>query len=120
MCTISKNIGVKKEISLPDKESKSGYKCERANMAARCELFVNCSKNFTDICKIKQIWLTNKEYLRDHEYERAKMAYKCKIFEAVNLILQGHYTDVCTVSKVIVINTENKICMSNKGFFGAH
>ena len=37
------------------------------------------------------------------------MAYKCKILEAVNLTLQGHYTYVCIISKVIGINVENKI-----------
>ena len=36
------------------------------------------------------------------------MACKCKTFEAVNLTLHGHYTYVCTVSKVVGINTENK------------
>ena len=38
------------------------------------------------------------EYLWDHRCERTNMAYKYKMFEAV-----------CTVSKVIGINTENKL-----------
>ena len=42
------------------------------------------------------------------------MAYKCNIFDAINLILYGHYTHVCTVSKDIGINTENKICVPKK------
>ena len=37
------------------------------------------------------------------------MAYKYKTFEAVNLAFHGHYTHVCTVSKVVGINTENKM-----------
>ena len=42
------------------------------------------------------------------------MAYKCKIFEAVNLRLDGHYTYVCTVPKVIDINTDKKTCLPDK------
>ena len=41
------------------------------------------------------------------------MAYKYEIFEAVNLTLHGHYTHLCTVSKVTGINTENKMCLAN-------
>ena len=37
------------------------------------------------------------------------MAYKCKIFDGVNLTLAGHYTHMCTVSKIIGINTENNM-----------
>ena len=48
------------------------------------------------------------------------MAYKCKIFEAVKLILPEHYTHVCTVSKVIGINTENEICLPNKQYISVH
>ena len=28
-----------------------GHGCERANMAAKCEIFMKCSKNIIDICK---------------------------------------------------------------------
>ena len=41
-------------------------------MAAECEMFMNCNKNFIDFYKKKtkkQIWLQNKEYLRDHTCE---------------------------------------------------
>ena len=34
---------------------------------------------------------------------------KCRIFKAIKLTLPGHYTHVCTVSKVIGINTEGKM-----------
>ena len=36
---------------------------------------------------------------------------KCKVSEAVNSVLHGHYTHLCTVCKAIGINTENKICI---------
>ena len=42
------------------------------------------------------------------------MAYKCEIFDAVNLTFHGHYMHVCTVSKVIGIDTENKICLPSR------
>ena len=48
------------------------------------------------------------------------MAYKCKIFEAANLTPNGYYTYDCTVSKVIGINTENKICLKNKEYISVH
>ena len=35
---------MKKEICLLNKESKNGQRCERTNMAAKCEMFMNCSK----------------------------------------------------------------------------
>ena len=35
----------KKEICLPNKQSISGHKCERINMATKCEMFMKCSKN---------------------------------------------------------------------------
>ena len=44
------------------------------------------------------------------------MAYKCKIFVAVNITLHRHYTNVCTVSKVIDINRENEICLPHKEY----
>ena len=34
------------------------------------------------------------------------MPYKLQIFKAVNITLHGHYTHVCTVSKVTGMNTE--------------
>ena len=50
-------------------------------MPAKCEIFMNYSKNLISICK-KQIWLLNKEYLRDQRCEGGNVAYKCKIFES--------------------------------------
>ena len=55
--------------------------------------------------KEKEICLPNKESISGHTYERTNMAAKCetntakncKIFEAVNLRLHGHYTQVCRV-----------------------
>ena len=46
VCTISKDIGKnkEKEICLPNKESISSHRCERTNMVAKCEMFMNCSK----------------------------------------------------------------------------
>ena len=44
------------------------------------------------------------------------MAYKSEILQGVNLTLQEHNIPVCTVDKVIGINTENKICLPNKGY----
>ena len=46
---------------------------------------------------------------KDHRYGKTNMANRCKVFEALNLILHGHYRHVCTVLKVIGINTENKM-----------
>ena len=43
------------------------------------------------------------------------MTYKCKIFDAFNLTWVL-YTGMCTVSKVIGINIENKICLPNKQY----
>ena len=61
--------------------------------------------------------MTSKQGIhRDHRCARTNMAFKCKIFEAVNLALHGHDIHVCTVSKVIGINTENKICLPNKEY----
>ena len=72
-----KDIGINKEIEicLPNKESLSGNGFERTNIAAKCYMFMNYSKNFIGICKKKmagkqiilkgdidveeQIWLTN-------------------------------------------------------------
>ena len=42
-------------------------------MAAKCEMFMNCHKNFIGICN-NQIVLPNKEYLRDDTCERMDMA----------------------------------------------
>ena len=82
MCTISKDIGINKEIEVcaPSKESLSGHRCERRNMPAKCEIFMDCSENFISICKKKynwqtwdtkgiidvkeEIWFTNIKYLR--------------------------------------------------------
>ena len=87
-------------------------------MAVKCEMFLNGNKNLIGICKTNMA--AKKEYRRDRRCERTNMANKCKLFEAVNLTLHGHYTHVCTVSKVVVINTENKICLPNKEYKNVH
>ena len=92
-------------------ETISGHTFKRTNMAAKGEMFMNCSKNFIGIV-IKHILLLNKEHLRDHRGGGTNIVYK-HIFENVNLTYHGHYTHMCTVSKGIGINTENKIFLSN-------
>ena len=47
----------------------------------------------------EQIYLTNVKYLK-----------------AVNLTLHHHYTHMCTVSKVIGINTGNQMFLSTKEY----
>ena len=115
MCTISKDISInkEKEICPPSKESMCGHRCRRTNVAAKCEMFMNCSKNCIGICQ-KTNMTTKQEYVRDHRCERTHIPYKCKIFETVNLPLHGHYTHICTMSKVIGIGTEKKIHLQNK------
>ena len=46
VCKISKDINInnEKEICLPYKESISGYRCEKTNMTAKYEMFMNSSK----------------------------------------------------------------------------
>ena len=53
MCTISEDVGInkEKEICLPNKESISCHRCERTTMDAKCEMYMNCRKNFIGICK---------------------------------------------------------------------
>ena len=50
--TISKDTGInkEKETCQPSKESIMGHRCERTNMGAKCEIFINCSKNVKGIC----------------------------------------------------------------------
>ena len=43
------------------------------------------------------------------------MAYRCKIFDAYYLTFHGHYTHVCTGSKVIGIDTENIVMSVKQG-----
>ena len=103
-----------KEICLPNKESINGHRCERTNKAAKCEFFMNCSKQLIGIFK-KQVWLPENEYFTDHRCERTDMAYKCQIFEAVNLTLPGHYTHVYSVQHYWhKYKKANKICLPNK------
>ena len=47
VCTISKDIGInkEKEIILPNNQYISGHRCERTTMVAKCEMFMNCSKD---------------------------------------------------------------------------
>ena len=51
--TISNVIGLNKEneISLPNKESIGGHRCERTTLAAKCEMFMNVIKNIIGIGK---------------------------------------------------------------------
>ena len=61
------------------------------------KIFMNCSKNFIDICKKKKKKkkrLPPKEYIRCGRFERINRAEKCKIFEAISLMLDGHYTQM--------------------------
>ena len=67
---------------------------------------------------IKVLYKSNYYYYNG--CERTNMAYKCKIFEAVNLTLHGYYTYMCTISKIIGINTENQICLPNKEYLTGH
>ena len=58
MCTISKDIGINKgkEIYLSNKELVSGHRCEKnkcTDVAAKCEMFMTCSKNIVGIFKKK-------------------------------------------------------------------
>ena len=71
-------------------ESISGHRCERTNVAVKCGMSMNCSKNFIGICK-SQTWLLNKEYLKDHGCDRTAMAYKCQIFEAVSWTIHAYF-----------------------------
>ena len=43
---VHKDIGIKKEkeTCLPNKESVSVDRCERTDMVAKCEIFMNCNK----------------------------------------------------------------------------
>ena len=70
---ISKVIGINKgkEMCLPNKEYISCYWCKRTNMAAKCKIFINCSRNSI---AVNQIWLPNKEHLRDDRCEGTTMA----------------------------------------------
>ena len=51
--TISKGIGINKEkgMHLPKKQYISCLRCERTHVASKCQIFMNCSKTFTGICK---------------------------------------------------------------------
>ena len=71
-------------MGLPNKNSISGQRCERANMAANCEMFMNWNENFIGIWQ-KHILLLNKEFFSDPRCEKGNMAYKCKIFEGCQL-----------------------------------
>ena len=56
VCTIPKGIGINKgkEICLANKEFLSDHRCEITNTVAKCEISMNCSKNFIGIFR-KQI-----------------------------------------------------------------
>ena len=80
-------------------------------MGTKCEICMNCSKKFIGICKQtnmtakqgilkqsnvkEQIWPTSVKYLRLSTF-------------------YGHYTHVYTVSKIIDVSTENKLCLTSK------
>ena len=48
VCTVSEDIGINNEkgICAWSMESKIGHRCEKPNMASKCEMLMNCSKNF--------------------------------------------------------------------------
>ena len=80
-------------------------------MASKCEVFMNCNKNFTGAGN-NQILLTNKEYLWGHKCERTNLAYKYKIFEAVDtsqVLGICIYTHLCRISKDIGVHKERKL-----------
>ena len=57
MCVTLKDVGINKggkELYLLNREFVSLYRYERTTMAAKCELFINCSKSILSICQ-KQI-----------------------------------------------------------------
>ena len=47
-------------------------------MTAKCEIFLNCIRNFIGIAKTKYDFQIG--ILKDHRCERKNMAYECKIF----------------------------------------
>ena len=55
VCTILKDIGIKKEkeICVQNKESTSCHRCERTNMTAKCEMFMNFDEKLIGICQTK-------------------------------------------------------------------
>ena len=55
-----------------------------------------------------------------HKCDGTNVTYTFKIFEAVNLTLHMHDAHVCTVFKVIGINTENKIFLPNKEYISIY
>ena len=76
-------------------------------------MFMDGNKNFTGIRKKT---LSNKEYLTDHRCERTNRAYKCKISDTVNVTFHGHYTHVCTDSKVIGKKYRKFVCQTKKTY----
>ena len=50
----------------------------------------------------KQVYLPSKEFIMDYRHERKICGIQMlKVFETINFKLHGHYTHVCTVSKII-------------------
>ena len=85
-----------KEICPPSKDSISGNRCERSNMAAKCGMFMTWGIASYVFVKKNQIWLPNKEYLRDHTCERTNIIYtNVKYFGLSKL--HGDYTHVYSV-----------------------
>ena len=76
-------------------------------MSTKCEMLVHGSETFIDVCEKNKT--KNKEYLRDLRCEM-NMAYKCKYWSLSTKTLWALY-NYCTISKVICINTENKISL---------
>ena len=86
-------------------------------IVAKCKIFINCSKNFIQICKKindcqkgntqgiidvkEQKWLTNVKYLR-------------LLFNTSWVFVFCIDTYVNTILKVISINKEKEICLPNK------
>ena len=68
-----------------------------------CEMFMNCNKNFMDICK-KQICLPNVEHPKGIIYKGKKWLTNIKIFEAVNSTLHGKCNSVWKYKYVQIQN----------------
>ena len=78
-------ISKDKEIHVPNKESIISHIYDRTHVAAKCELYINCSKTFRGKKRYKKRDMTAKqEIIKDHRCEGTYMAYKCKIFMGVN------------------------------------
>ena len=96
VCTISKDIGTneEKQICLPNKDSESVHISERKTIAAKYEMFMNCSKNFTVILH-KTNMTAKHRILRSQRCEGKNMVYKhiwgCQLNTAWALVFYTIY-----------------------------